>query len=101
MVATLKEEAKRLLADVPEEYVFRCCDGSILRNMEQLRDALTTMARESYIFHANMEKNDFTNWVRDILKDDKLANNLRKATNQTRAAKLVASRISALSKRLA
>ena len=43
MAETLKQEAKRLLADVPEEYVFRCCDGQILRNMKEFGDALNTM----------------------------------------------------------
>ena len=92
MVETLKQEAKRLLADVPEEYVFRCGDGQILRNMKELGDALNTITDETYVFHANTEKNDFTNWVRDIIKDEMLAKDLQKATNRAQAAKLVASR---------
>jgi hypothetical protein len=59
------------------------------------------MADETYVFHANTEKNDFTNWVRDIIKDDVLAKGLQKATNRTQAARLVANRIAILSKRLA
>ena len=101
MAETLKKEAKRLLADVPEEYVFRCCDGQILRNMKELGDALNTMTYETYIFHANKEKNDFTNWARDIIKDGGLAQDLQKAPNRAQAAKLVASRRATLSKRLA
>ena len=101
MAETLKQEAKRLLADVPEEYVFGCCDGQILRNMKELGDALNTMTDETYAFHANTEKNDFSNWVKDIIKDGMLANDLQKATNQAQAAKLVANRMAILSKRLA
>jgi len=101
MAEKLKQEAKRILADVPEEYVFRCCDGKILRNMKEFGDALSAMTHETYVFHANTEKNDFTNWVRDVIKDDILAKDLQKATNRTQAAKLVASRIAILSKRLA
>ncbi len=101
MVETLKQEAKRFLADVPEEYVFRCCDGQILRNMKELEDALNTMTYETYVFHANEERNDFTNWVRDIIKDERLAKDMQKATNRTQASKLVASRRATLSKRLA
>ena len=101
MAETLKKEAKRLLADVPEEYVFRCCDGQILRNMKELRDVLNTMTYETYVFHANQEKNDFGNWAKDIIKDEMLANDLQKAPNRTQAAKLVASRRAALNKRVA
>ena len=101
MAETLKQEANRLLADVPNEYVFRCHDGLILQSMKELGNALNSTAEETYVFHANTEKNDFTNWVRDIIKDDMLSKNLQKATNRTQAAKLVASRIAILGKRLA
>ena len=101
MVETLKQEAKRFLADVPEEYIFRCCDDQILRNMKELGDALNTMTYETYLFHANKEKNDFGNWARDIIKDEMLAKDLQKAPNRAQAAKLVASRRTTLSKRLA
>jgi len=101
MVEPLKQEAKRFLADAPGEYVFRCCDGHILRNMKELGDALNTMTDETYVFHANTEKNDFTNWARDIIKDEMLAKDLQKAPNRAQVAKLVASRRATLSKRLA
>jgi uncharacterized protein (UPF0147 family) len=59
------------------------------------------MSGESYAIHVNMEKNDFANWVGDIIKDEGLAKNLRKAASQAQAAKLVASRVSAFSSKLA
>lgn len=99
MAETLKQKAKRLLADVPEEYVFKCCNGNILHNMKELKDELKTMSDEVYAFHANMEKNDFTNWVRDIIKDEGLAKNLQKSPSRAQAAKLVASRIDILSQK--
>jgi hypothetical protein len=101
MAETMKQEAKRLLADVPNEYVFRCHDGLTLQGMKELGNALNSMADETYVFHANTEKNDFTNWVRDVIKDDVLAKDLQKATKRSYAAKLVASRIAMLGKRSA
>jgi hypothetical protein len=100
MVETLNQQAKRFLANVPEENVFRCGNGHILRNMKELAEELKTMSEESYTFHANKQKNDFANWVRDIIKDERLAADLQKTPKQSQAAKLVASRISILSKRL-
>ena len=55
---------------------------------------------ETYAFHANTEKNDFANWVRDIIKDEGLSKELQKAPNRVRAAKLVANRIAILSKKV-
>ncbi len=99
MVETLKQEARKFLADVPEEYAFRFSDGQTLRNMKELGDVLKTMKEETYVSHANTEKNDFTNWVRDIIKDGMLAKDLQKATTQAQADKLVASRMLVLTKR--
>ena len=101
MAETLQQEAKRLLGDAVEEYVFRCGDGSTLRNMKELGDALKTMADETYAFYANTEKNDFANWVKDIIKDERLAKDLQKALNRAQAAKLAASRMALLTKRAA
>jgi len=99
MIVTLKQEGKKFLAHIPEEYVFRCSDGAILRNVKELGDGLNAMTDESYVFHANTEKNDFANWVRDIIKDERLAKDLQKATSRAQAAKLVANRMAILSKR--
>ncbi len=98
MVQTVKQSVKGLLADVPEEYVFRSSNGHILRNMRELGEELKTMSCQDYAYHANAEKNDFTNWVKDIIKDEGLSKNLRKAPNQAQATKLVADRIKTISK---
>lgn len=101
MAETLKQEAKRILSDTLEGYVFWCHDGCVLHNLKELGDAMNTMTDEIYAFHANAEKNDFTNWVRDIIKDKRLSRDLQKAPDRARAAKLVASRITILNERLA
>lgn len=97
MDKVLKQDAKKFLANVPEEYVFRCCDGRTFRNMKELGQAFNNMGDEGFTYHANTEKNDFSNWVKDIIKDEKLARDLAKSSNQSEAAKAVVSRISFLS----
>lgn len=94
------EEAKRRLSDVPDENVFWCCDGSIYRNMRALEEALYRMSDEIFAFHANESKNDFSSWVNDVIKDDKLARDLIKARDKVRAAKCVSDRIAFLSAKL-
>jgi hypothetical protein len=95
-----KLDAGKLLADVPDEYVFRCCDGSIYRNMKELRDGLEGISDETFAFHSNAEKNDFGNWVKDIIKDEKLGRDLVKSQNKVQATRSVAARVSSLSARL-
>ncbi len=41
-----KQEAQRFLARVPEEYVFYCQDGRILKDMKELGEVLAVMADE-------------------------------------------------------
>ncbi len=95
-----KRTAKKLLDNVPDEYVFRFHDGHILRNVVELRNALKTMQNDSFAFHANSEKNDFSKWVREVIGDQKLARDLEKAPTRTKAAQKVADRVTFLSSKL-
>ena len=101
MPRILRQDAERLLANVPEEYVFRCCDSRILRNMKELGETFASMTGETFAHHSNEERNDFSNWVRDIIRDEKLARDIWKSLNRTQAAKNVARRMAFLSSKLA
>ena len=95
-----RQEAQRFLADVPQEYVFWCHDGQILRNMKELSEALSAMTDDTYGYHWNAERKDFSNWVRDTIGDVKLAKDLEEATTRSSAASNVATRVSYLTKQL-
>lgn len=100
MVRITKPMAEERLADVPDEVVFRCCDGRIFRNLKELRDALNIMEDRVYTHHVTEGKNDFSAWVRDIIGDQTLAKNLRNSLNREQAAKVVVSRIAFLESKL-
>lgn len=96
----LKRDAERFLADVPEEYVFWCHDGQPVRNMMELEKALRSMEEETFAYHANDRRNDFSTWARDVLKDENLATELGKLMNRTEAARKVAERVAFLTSKL-
>lgn len=73
-----KESAKNILGNVPEDKVFWVNDGRTLRNLQELSLALANMNEETFRYHVNKEKNDFRNWVKDVIKDEKLANDIAK-----------------------
>ena len=98
-MATMKEDARKYLANVPEEYVFRCHDSCVFKNLRELRDGLADMSEENYTYHANTEKNDFSNWVSDIIQDERLAVDLKNAKSRAEAVNRVGNRITALSRR--
>ncbi len=98
MAKMTRREAARFLAKVPEEYVFRCNDGGLMSDMKGLAQALNRMSDETFTYHANETKNDFSNWVTDIIGDSELASKLRPAMSRALAAKYVADRVAFLSK---
>jgi len=100
MARILRQDAERLLGDVTEEYAFRCCDGGIFRNMQELGVALNNMTDEAFACHSNESKSDFSNWVADVVKDEKLARDLRKSVDRVQAAKSVEKRIAFLQSKL-
>ncbi|MDP3878826.1 MAG: hypothetical protein Q8Q07_00780 [Dehalococcoidales bacterium] len=100
MARILKQDAHRMLGSVPGDNVFRCSDGRILASMAELKDALDSMSDETFAFHVNATKNDFSNWVGDIIRDEKLARDLNKAAGKLQAARSVAKRLAFLQDKL-
>ncbi|MFH1382293.1 MAG: hypothetical protein ABIH70_05305 [Chloroflexota bacterium] len=96
-----KQDAKKYLGTVPQEVTFWCIDGRIFKNIQELGEGLVTMSDETFAGHCNQEKCDFSNWVRDVIGDQKLARDLAKVKSKVEAAKAVSDRIATLNKRLA
>jgi len=94
-----KEEAEKLLADVRADYSFWCFDGLIFRNMRDLMVGLASMSGDTFSYHLNHAKNDFSKWVNDVIEDEKLAQDLKNSTTQREAARTVNARYSYLVKK--
>ncbi len=89
-----KKPAKKLLAKVPAEYVFWCHDGSVYTDIYDLLEGLQTMSDETFAYHSNLEKHDFSNWIRDIIEDAELADALAMVSSRPEAVSCVIARIS-------
>ncbi len=87
-----RTKAEKSLAQAPEGRVFWSNDGRILKDMRDLMDALANMSDQNFAYHSNEIKKDFSNWVRDILEDEKLAEDLEKANNREQASRMVEER---------
>lgn len=93
MTTVTSTTARARLADVPLEKQFWCSDGRALKNLVELQVALNEMSEEVFRYHSNETRNDFSNWVREVIGEDKLSRDLRKSRTKAEAAKVVASRI--------
>jgi hypothetical protein len=87
------EAAKKFLADVPKEKVFYVFKGPTLKSMEQLSQFLDKMSDEQFNHHRNDSKNDFYNWVLQVIGDKKLADDLTKAKTKAATSKKVKERV--------
>ena len=95
-----REIAGARLADVEQEKQFWCTDGRVLRNLPELKSVLEQMSEETFRYHSNETRSDFSNWVRDVIGDDKLSRDLQKSKTQAQAAKAVSDRVTWLKSKI-
>ena len=67
----------------PENY-FYVVDGCIIKDIIELADALEIMSDDSFYHHVTDQRNDFGNWVKDVLKLDALAEKMYKERTKER-----------------
>ena len=94
-----KGEARKYLSDCTPEQCFWVNNGPILKNLEELANALPEMNDETFHHHLNNEKNDFSAWINDIIGDKALANDLVSSKSKESALKKVQKRLSSLKKK--
>lgn len=94
-----KDEAKRYLSDCVPERCFWVNNGPILKNIEALSNTLPEMGSDVFTHHVSPDKNDFGNWIRDVIGDQKLANDILSSRNKESMAKKVKARVNALKKK--
>ena len=99
MVRITKSVAEKRLGNVSQEKQFWCHDGRYLKNLQELEAALEQMEEETFRYHVNETKSDVSNWVRDVIGDDKLSRDLKKNATSAQAARSVAERIVSLMKK--
>jgi hypothetical protein len=73
----------------PEDQRFWVNNGPVLKDLEELYNALLKMSKEQFLYHTK-NKNDFSLWVEIVLLDKKTAAELKKTKTQKDAAKVVA-----------
>lgn len=98
-MVTNKGKARAKLENVPQDKGFYCHDGRVAKNLEELAAALRQMGEETFRYHANESKNDFSNWVRDVIADATLAKQLKQASSREAAARAVETKLNWLKAR--
>jgi len=81
-----------MLDDIDGDKRFFVRDGTVIKNIKELETALKKMSYDTFGYHANENKNDFSNWIKDVIGDEELAELVRDKT-KTIASILIGKRI--------
>lgn len=84
------------LKNVPEEHTFKLKGGHEISNLYGLAINLAAMDDNTFNHHVSDQKNDFRNWVFDIVRDDELADKIAGAKDRKKMAKVVEKRVTEL-----
>ena len=75
-----KRQAKILLSNVSEKNKLNLVSGKSIYNLSELNNELKIMDDKSFSYHLN--NNDFTNWINDNIKDNKLGTQIKSLNNK-------------------
>ncbi|MEK6946646.1 MAG: hypothetical protein AABX32_03480 [Nanoarchaeota archaeon] len=70
------------LSDTKPEFYFKLINGKSIKNILGLADDLDKIPDEVLYHHVNPQRNDFSNWLRDIFKQKKLADEISKVQSR-------------------
>jgi len=100
-VSHLKQEAKETATPTPPtgtqpadkevhpDYHFYLSNGTPIKSIQGLKDALKVMDDKTFSSHVTADKNDFADWLRVVLKDNKDADLVAKAKTKEEIAAIL------------
>lgn len=78
--------------EAPEDKCFWVNYGPVVRNIDELREALRDMTDDQFRFHAfDRDINDFAKWVEEVLGHHSCAQKIARAKTRQSAARALAS----------
>ncbi|MBU3941555.1 MAG: hypothetical protein KKF74_01445 [Nanoarchaeota archaeon] len=84
-----KIEKEDILKDANSDHYFFVNDGTVLKNVLDLSKQIDKMADEVFRHHVNDMKNDFASWIKEIFKEEKLAEELLKTTDKDKTQLII------------
>lgn len=73
----IRKGVKRV-SELPIEKQFHFRDGTSAKNLRDLKEKIESLPYNEFYNHVNAEKNDFANWVENVLEQHDLSERMRK-----------------------
>ncbi len=87
---------EKFLGEVDKGKEFYLKNGKIIRSLEELAREIKEIDKGTFLEHVNEERNDFENWVRDVVGDFVLANRIREINKPFSMSKIISARVARL-----
>ena len=71
-----------LLRNASQDQSFNLANGRVLKNLHELSNALISMDEKTFNHHITKDRNDFSNWILGVFKDEELARQIAKNRNR-------------------
>jgi len=78
---------------IPKDKYFVLKDGTVIRSLFELSKALDSMQEAVFTHHVNANRNDFYNWIKDVVKDKALAEDVLNSRTNKEMQKFIRSAI--------
>ncbi len=89
----LEQTAKKTFVQAEGPLAFWLHNGTVMKNLKDLQNSLSSMAHDIFTFHVHDGNNDFANWVEHVMQEPDLAKKLRRFKTQKTMSKAVAAYI--------
>ncbi|OGM25645.1 hypothetical protein A3D00_02765 [Candidatus Woesebacteria bacterium RIFCSPHIGHO2_02_FULL_38_9] len=73
-----RKTIKKVFITAPSDKVFWLRSGQSINDLGELSRVLKTISDEDFYYHVSKEKNDFANWIEEVLDDGELAEKMRR-----------------------
>jgi len=82
---------KKLEKSVEGGLAFHLCNGKVVSSVKELYDEIHHMTEDVFGHHVTADRNDFSNWVKDVFGEKKLSQNIAKAATPTMLKRVLSS----------
>ncbi|MGM5482097.1 MAG: hypothetical protein ACQESF_01415 [Nanobdellota archaeon] len=80
---TKKTGLSKIKRRVPEDKRFVLSNGQVIGSLKELALSVDEMGDEVFSYHVSEDRNDFSSWVKEVLKEKDLAEELMKTKQRT------------------
>ena len=94
----LKVLREKFLSDCPPDKAFWTCNGTVVRNLYELKNTITALNDDGFKYHVNNDnkKNDFAAWINDVIEDKELAKRLQGVFDKNKYVSVIDKRVKQL-----